>query len=339
MPTISASPNPVGIYSANVPTFTNVSWNTESRSTGVVDYTENGGAPIPLGGGAAAGSASLEVKLGITYRLSLKTELVAGAGLVEVASAIVTTFDLRQQLAAGFSQHHVPELRPQLITNLVVQPAVDSVIISFRTRFPTIPTTELRDDAGNWVDGKLPLLGGLRTRHRVEFGFEEGLALDSKHSFKIEAFGPNRNLPKAVAEGEFITGRRDVDVNFEVIDVLNDTDSGGAGEFSITFGVGDVGTTAALGPPQSWKGDITDRDPPVNLNKTFPLTNAHRLLWLQVTVDENDQEPWGGIAARGSRPEFKQPGGTYFDDGDLERVRLTIHVDVDTDTVQFVIPF
>jgi hypothetical protein len=337
MPTISASPNPVGIYSASVPTFTNVEWNTESRTVGVVEYSENGSGPKALGGGAPSGNVPLQVKLGSTYRLSLKTD--TGGGLVEVATAMVTTFDLRQQMAAGFTQHHVPEFRPQLITNLVVQPAVDSVIISFRTRFPTIPTTELRDDAGNWVDGKLPLLGGLRTRHRVEFGFEQGLALDRKHSFKIEAFGPNRNLPKAVAEGEFITGRRDVDVNFEVIDVLNDTDSGGAGEFSITFGVGDVGTTAALGPPQSWRGDITDRDPPVALNKAFSLTNAHRLLWLQVTVDEDDQEPWGGIAARGSRPEFEQPGGSYSDDGDLERVRLTIHVDVDTDPGQFIIPF
>ena len=346
MPTIIASPNPVGIYSVNVPTFTIVSWDTETPSNGFVEYSENGGDPSPLGSAAPSGSVPLQVKLGSTYRLSLKTKTVSG-GLVEVASAMVATFDLRQQMAAGFSQAFVPQLGmpamlPQMISGLVVRPGIDMVQISFRTTLPTIPTTELRDEAGNWVDGKLPLFGGLRTRHNVEFGFEEALALNHKHSFRIEAFGPTGDPAspnKAVITGEFMTGRRHADVMWEVLDVRNDSDSGGAGELDFLFRVGDVATGAALGPPSFWEGDIVDRNPPVDLGIVMPLTDAHRELWLEVIGDENDQEPYGGIAAIGAGPNFTGPGAEYFDDGDIQRVSLTIVVSIDTDPGRWMIPF
>ncbi len=349
MPTISASPSPVGVYSRNPPKATTfVSWNTESAAVGTASVSENGGQPKTLGSGQAGGPVPIEVTLGSTYRLSLTVPPgIGGGGAGEVAAAMVETFDLRQQMAAGFSQAFVPQLGmpqvlPQIITGLVVRPGIDTVQISFRTTLPTIPTTELRDEAGNWVDGKLPLFGGLRTRHEVEFGFEKALALNKKHSFKIEAFGPTGDPAspnKAVVTGEFITGRRHADVMFEVLDVRNDSDSGGAGEFDFLFRVGDVGTGAALGPPSFWDGDIVDRDPPIDLGIVMPLTDVHRELWLEVIGDENDQEPYGGIAAIGAASDFKGPGGYYYDDGDIQRASLTIVMNIDRDPGRWMIPF
>ena len=344
MPTISASPSPVGVYSRNPPKATTyVSWNTESAAVGTASVSENGGQPQTLGSGQAGGPVPLEVTLGSTYRLSLTVPSGIGGGgaPVEIANALVETFDLRQQMAAGFSQAFVPQLGmpkvlPQMITGLVVRPGVDTVQIAFRTTLPTIPTTELRDDAGNWVDGKLPLFGGLRTRHEVEFGFEEALALNTKHSFKIEAFGPTGDPAspnKAIVTGEFITGTRNVDVVWEMLDLHDDSDSTGAGELSFAFAVGDVGTGAALGNPSFLNRDMSDADPPIDLGITQALTDVHRELWLQVLAHEDDKDflPFSGISSRGMIPSFEGPGGRYEDDGDAERVELTIVANVDTD--------
>ena len=352
MPTLTATPNPVGIFrtSTSADSTTTVHWDTEVARPGFVDVSENGQTPKPLGGGARSGDVTLPVTLGSSYRLSLKMDPLGGGGQkIEVATTTVATYDIRQQLAAGFSQAFVPQLGmpsvlPQLITNLIVQPGVDTVRISFRTNLPTIPTTELRDENGNWVDGRMPLFGGPRTLHEVEFGFDKALALDKKHSFKIEAFGPTGDPVspnKTVCTGEFVTGTRNVDVMFEVIQVLDDSDSGGVGEFSITFGVGDVETGAALGNPQSWIGDLDDDDPPRDLGKIFSLTNAHRSLWLEVIADEDDKG-FGfasGLSARGSRPSFEGAGGKFTDDGSIQRADLTIVVDVGTDPGRFMIPF
>ena len=345
MPTISASPNPVGVYAPSTGQATTmVSWNTESAANGTVSYSENGGLDQPLGGGMPAGDVWLPVNLGSTYRLSLKVPGgVAGGGgaPVEVESAMVTTFDLRAEIAAGFSQAYVPKLRPQMITNLVVKPGIDTVRLSFRTTFPTIPTTELRDSAGNWIDGRMPLFGGLRKRHEVEFGFEEALALNHEHSFKIEAFAPpgaNISPNKAVVEGKFITGRRHVDVMFETLDVHDDGDSGGAGEFRIRFTAGDVATGAQLGNYAYFAGDISDDDPPIDLGKTLSLTDAHRKLWVEVLAHENDHEL--GIKHLLVWPTpYDGPSGIYRDDGVEEIVRLVIDVDVDTDPGRWMIPF
>ena len=343
MPTISASPNPVGVYSRNPPRATTyVSWNTESGAVGNASVSENGGQPKPLGSGQAGGPVPLEVTLGSTYRLSLTIPPgIGGGGPTEVAAAMVETFDLRQQMAVGFSQSFVPQLGmpsvlPQMITGLVVRPGVDMVQIAFRTTLPTIPTTELRDDAGNWVDGKLPLFGGLRTRHEVEFGFEDALALNTKHSFKIEAFGPTGDPAspnKAVVTGEFITGTRNVDVVWEMLDLHDDSDSTGAGELSFAFAVGDVGTGAALGNPGFLNRDISDDEPPIDLGITLALTDVHREIWLQVLAHEDDKDflPFSGISSRGMIPSFEGPGGRYEDDGDAETVELTIVANVDTD--------
>ena len=55
--------------------------NLHGRTVGVVEYSENGSGPKALGGGAPSGNVPLQVKLGSTYRLSLKTD--TGGGLVE----------------------------------------------------------------------------------------------------------------------------------------------------------------------------------------------------------------------------------------------------------------
>ena len=351
MPTINASPNPVGVYSAATPATTLISWFTEAAYSGIVYVIENGVDKGPMAGQQPGGDRRgtdlpfNEVRLGSAYRFSLRR---ANDVNVEIAFVDVTTFDLRTQLATGFGSSSVaqlggPQIVPQIITNLVVKPGIDTVRIAFRTTRPTIPTTELRDENGNYVDGRMPLFGGLRTRHEAVFGIETPLALNKKHSFRIEAFGSTNDPAspnKAVVTGEFMTGRRNVEVFFESLDLHDDSDSGGVGELSFAFGVGDVGTGAILGPSQFFSRDMSDKDPPLTLTNTFSLTDAHRLLWLRVFAAEDDHDFPGGIGAVGMRlGNWDGPGGRYRDDGDLETADLTIVANVETDPGEWTIPF
>ena len=52
------------------------------------------------------------------------------------------------------------------------------------------------------------------------------------------------------------TGARTVSFLFDLIHVRNDGDPAGAGEFTFTFGVGDVITSQLLGPVESFEDDI-----------------------------------------------------------------------------------
>jgi hypothetical protein len=340
MASISASPNPVGVYSAGGRGSTTITYDLRPE-------LQLGGGTLHVSDGVMQEDIVLnlpfgaidyaKIEYGKTYTFTLRS------GSSDLASTMVTTFDLRQQLAAGFSQAYVPQLRPQMITNLVVKPGIDTVRISFRTTLPTIPLTEIRDHNGTYVDGRMPLFGGRRTRHEVMFGLETPLALNEKHSFKIEAFGSTKNPSspnKAVVTGEFITGTRNVDVMYEMLDVHDDGDSTGAGEFTFAFAVGDVETGAPLGNPGFLSRDISDKDPPIDLGITLPLTDVHRQIWLEVIAHEDDGDFWRGLHAVGIRPErFDGAGGKYSDDGQLEIVDLTIVMDVDTDPGRWMIPF
>ena len=316
MASISVSPNPVGVYTA--------------AGMGITTITYDFRPELKLGGGTlhvSDGVMQEDIVLNLPFGAIDYTKIEHGktyiftlrSGSFDLASTMVTTFDLRQQMAGGFSQSYVAPARPQMITNLVVKPGIDTVRISFRTTLPTIPTTEIRDHNGTFVDGRMPLFGGLRVRHEVEFGLEAPLALNQKHTFKIEAYGPTKNPSspnKAVVTGEFITGTRNVDVMYEKLDVHDDSDFGGSGECSFMFAVGDVETGAQLGPHSFMsRRDISDKDPPIDLGIKLSLTDVHRLLWLEVIGSEDDGEPWGGIQGRGMRPEFTGVGGTYSDDG------------------------
>ena len=348
MATITASLNPVGIYSANVGKDITIRWATELRERGKVSVLVNGTPKPPeLGGQSAQGSATYNVTTPNTYTFVLRRV----DNDAELARLEVTTYDLRDEIIAGFAGAYLPELRPQMITHLRVKPGIDTVAISFRTTRPTIPTTEIRDDQGNYVDGRMPLFGGLQTRHQAVFGIERPLALNKKHSFRIEAFGttkdpgnPNKpaNSNKAVATGEFMTGRRHVDVFWETLDVHDDSDPFASGEFYISYGVGDVETQALLGSP-GWVigADISDDDPPLDLGETMSLTDAPRKLWLQFTAADNDQTL--GIAVlidpMGLWPTYSEPGGRFRGAEDEERATVTVHADVDTDPGRTMIPF
>lgn len=351
MPTLSASPNPVVFYSATAPATTTVRWNTEGRFSGIVYVSINGGKAEPLpgqGSGAPSGTGlTLPVSFGSVYRLSLKR---ADDTSVELASVIVTTSDLRAQIAEGFSQAYLPQLRPQMITNLVVTPGVDTVRVSFRTTRPTIPTIGIYDANGAYLDGRMPLFGGLQTKHGAEFGVDRPLALGSKHKIVIDAFGAtgNASSPRKVTQTvEFISGTRSADVTFENVDVHDDGDTGasGAGEIVFSFGVGDRSTGQLIGPSVQWPAvgvaEISDDDGQVDIGVTLPIPAAPRIIWAQVIATDDDSGTLPGQDAVRFflPPKFEEEGSRYFVRAAAAHASVTVSIDLGTESGRFAIPF
>jgi hypothetical protein len=350
MATITASPDAVGFYATGGQASTIVDWNTGASFPGIVFVAIGGLIEKKLAGQQAAGARRGSLPLRVTYPNFYYLSLKRADNLIEIAHTVVTTFDLRQQLAEDFAAAYLPQLRPQMITHLVVKPGVDTVRISFRTTRPTIPTTELRDDNGKWVDGRLPLFGGLQTVHEAKFGIEKPLALDTKHTFKIEAFGATgkKNSPnKAVVTGEFMTGTRTVDVMFETLNVHDDGDPGprGKGEFMFSFGAGEAETGALMGEPAFWpdtgKVDISDDDPPADLDKKISLASAPGRLWLQVIGKEHDRTimPWETGLGLGIRPVFEGSGSSYHGLEAAQQADVTTILNLGSTPGRRMIPF
>lgn len=258
----------------------------------------------------------------------------------------VSTVDLRVQLAEGFSSSYLPQLRPQVITHLRVKPGIDTVAISFRTTRPTIPVVESRESNGAFLEGRLPLLGGLQTRHTCVFGLDKPLAPNTKLNFRIEAFGPTldpASLNKAVVTGEFMTGARIAEVFFESLDVLAYSDPGD-GEFMFVFGVGNAETGALLDTtfwPDLGTTDIGEDDSAVPLNQRTSLLPSPVRLWLQVMGTESDYAmPWDSRSIGSGLPlQFKGVGRKYEESGIAQRSTVTVIVDIGEEPGRRMIPF
>lgn len=341
----TATPSSIGIYGAGSGTST-IHWETDEGYNGIVYVRIDNGPEEKLGGsqdrGARRGNLPLALNLGQVARLSLRR---VDNG-VEIASLQVDTYDVRAELAGGFSQAYFPNLRPQLITNLVVTPGVDTVRVRFRTTRPTIPTVGLFGPDNVYVDGRMPLFAGLQTLHQFEFGMDKPLALGAKHTLHIEAFGATGDATsprKVIRQVEFVSGTRSADVSFETIKVRNDSDSGGDGEIAFAFAVGDRGTGEKIGDhvyfPASGYLEISDDDPALAVGVTIPLPSAPRVIWAQVNGSDDDSSSWPLDGLRFLLPpEFKGEGGSYRDQYSSENVDLAVSVDLGDEPGRFAIP-
>lgn len=340
MAAISASPNPVGVYSKTVGATTTLTWDTQLagiRPNGKVFVSVNNGPETEVPGQAAQGAPTGTISFSVTIPNTYTFVLRRVATQEELARVVVTTYDLRNEMIAGFAAPFIPALRPQMITSVSVKPGVDTVRISFNTVRPTIPLTTLMDASGTKIDVRFPLFGGLRTSHEAIFGVEVPLAQEAKHIFRIVAAGPtgNKSSPKeAVVTGEFMTGRRNVEIFFDTVDVKSDGDPwpSGSGEFSFAFGAGDAESALPMGEPWPEYGpdDISDDDPPVSLNKQISILHGPRRLWVQVVGAENDSTlwPWDWGIGLGRRPTFTGPGTSYAANAAAEQTSVTTVFDI-----------
>lgn len=346
MATITASPNPVGVYSTSVGAKTTILWDTQLAGfvLGTVIVLVNGTDEKEVAGSAPAGTFDYQVTTPNSYTFVLRR----ADNQAELARVTVTTYDLRSEMIEGFTAPFVPALRPQMITNLSVKPGVDTVRISFKTGRPTIPLTTLLDASGAKVDARFPLFGGLQTSHEAIFGIERPLEQEAKHSFRIVAAGPtgNQNSPKeAVVTGAFVTGKRKIDIFFDTVNVHNDGDPGpsGSGEFMFRFGAGDAETTLPMGEPWPEYGpdDISYDDPPVGLNKQITIPHGPSQLWVEVVGVENDRTawPWDWGSALGTRPTFTGPGSTYAATAAVEQASVASVLDIGSEPGSWTMAF
>ena len=302
---ITAGPNPVGFWSPSDTGTTTISWNTDAGN-GVVTLSIDGGAETTFDDpGKNKNTKSLStVKLGHTYVLTLR--LKSNNKFLDAVT--VTTEDLEQWLVDHTVDWGTRELGmsppAQVITDLTVVPGVDTVRISFRTAQPTIPSVTVQTEDGTQVAGWLPLLGGMRTQHECLLGQNSPLAQETLHRSRIVANGTTflGKPHESVVTGSFVTGSRKVTLFFDRINVRKDGDTGlkGAGEFTFVFQAGDadLGKPAVAQFQELWgEGDVSDDDPPIDVNRMITIPHAPRRIWAQVVGDESDfSSPWGSGA-------------------------------------------
>jgi hypothetical protein len=96
---------------------------------------------------------------------------------------------------------------------------------------------------------------------------------------------------KAEATGTFRTGFRAATVSFDSIHVRHDS----SGDLFFQFGVGNADTHSLLGQDSFKTDDNVDDGEDVAVNKDVTISAAPRVLWAQVTCDEDDNTFWTAL--------------------------------------------
>ena len=329
---ITASPNPVGFWSPSDKLATTISWNTDGAGNGYVNVSDNGAVEQPFDVGANTGKHSKVFStpaLGHVYVFKLYRE----SNNKLLASVTVTTVDLEQQMLDRTTEWAMQEqrMRPpgQTITDLSVAAGADTVRVSFKTVQPTIPTVTVTTDDGTQVAAWLPLIGGLQTQHEVTLGQNVPLDQETHYHVRISAFGTT-SLGKhvdVVVTRTFTTGFRKVTLSFDKINVRKDGDPAGAGEFEYYFHVGDAGAGTLLVWDTWGERDISDDDPPVDVNKVIVLDHAPRSVYAIVLGVDEDFDvipyPGEGLPEYYPKVEFQGEGSWWASSYDYDSAWVT----------------
>lgn len=309
-----------------------VSWDTGDPAVkGRIFHSANGAPEAPLPGpplraGTLTDKIALDQVLTLVLRKATNGE--------EMARTKVTT---RKDALATYMTD--PDL--DFIFSLKVNPGVDTLGIAFQTKQPAVPYVEIRrHDGGELVDSWMG--GSFRQQHQNEFnGFGRGLPQETVLDVRIVALkdagggrvslGTGAHNPEV--RGPVTMGARTVSFLFDLIHVRTDGDPGGAGEFTFTFGVGDVATQKRLGPSQVWgEGDIPagyDRE----VSKLFTVDHAPRRLWAQVNAWEDDTSFFNpetqGFGWPALGPAFSPPGSNGYETDYGSFASVTGHFDTD----------
>src|SRR5215210_6781906 len=263
-PTITANPNPVafvGYYFTGATKNTTITWDAGGNTKGRVFVSVNGGPETLFDGnpqgGNGQGAKVATVQLGQTLEFRLRQ---ANAANTLLASVKVTT----ERETLGLPDAAIEALKRtdlQHIYDLKVSPGIDAVTITFRTRQPTNPLVMITNTQTGDLDG-LWAREEKKQDHSVVFeGGSEWLAQNTLFNYRIIAGAMPGSLgpSKVEATGTFRTGLRTATVFFDQIFVQLDGDGDTPGEFTFSFGVGDVNTHGLLGEPQVYgEASITD---------------------------------------------------------------------------------
>lgn len=330
---ITASPNPVGFWAPSDARKTTISWDTDGAGKGYVNVTLDTGPENPFDVDANAGKHSKDfstpdLALGHSYTFTLHRK----DNDKVLAKVTVATEDLEQRMLDLASEWAMRQRAlggaPQAVTDLTVAAAVDTVRISFRTVQPTIPSVTVTDAGGTQVASWLPLFGGLQTQHECILG--QNIPLDQLTSYhlRIVASGTYFGKPHdAVVTRTFTTGSRKVTLFFDSIDVRKDGDPGGAGEFEFYFRAGDSDGGALLGSEVWGEGDISDDDPPVDVNRTIAIEQAPRGVYALVLGVDQDFDvipyPGEGLPDYAPTAEFQGEGSWWASSYDYDAAWVT----------------
>jgi hypothetical protein len=262
-----------------------------------------------------------------------------------VLAAVTVTTDVSTLPPVGVEVFNPAELaRGQGIYSLWVDPGVDSVAMSFKTRQATNPFIEVfNQHTGELAD--LWMRPEKITTHSMVFkgyGIGKAMAQDTRHTYRIVANAlPGSVGPSKVEEtGSFRTGARSATVFFDNIHMRLDGDPNSPGDFTFGFGAGDVDTQELLGDAY-YGNDIAIKDGHIEVvNRAITIPSpAPPMLWVQVTSVEDDFVFPSGLAVVGVQPTFAPPGSHVIEDTDFVAVDVTEHFDISQSLEKTITPF
>lgn len=314
--TLKASKNPVYV-TAGSSNKTTISWDTDGNFNATIYREINtvvpvGGTPdvfaVIKSGGPQAGSRDqvIELGLGDVYTFTLRRDVPNTL----LAVTTVTIKDLEQVLVASAVRSLESERMihpPQGIRSLRVEPSVDTVRVSFRTVYPTIPQIEVETVDGQNVGRVIPFLSGLQTRHATIVGLADPLPQDQTLRLRITVPGqsslrtgkPARDVVRTV---EFKTGARLIAVSFDRLQVRADGDNGNKGDFRFGFVAGDSSEGQYYGVGVH-KEDIPATDPRDNVWRALHLSRTIGYVTHEVNVIvqglDDDQHIFSGFGYPG----------------------------------------
>jgi hypothetical protein len=335
-PTITASPNPVtfSLYFTGANKNTTITWDAGGNTKGRVFVSVNGGPETLFDGnpqgGNGQGAKVASVQFGQTLEFRLRQSNAANTLLASVK--VTTEKELLTLPGAAIEALKRTDL--QHIYDLEVSPGIDNVTITFRTRQPTNPQVYITNTQTGDLDG-LWARQEKKQDHSIVFeGGSDGLAQNTLFNYRIiaQAMPGSIGPSKVEATGTFRTGLRTATVFFDQIFMRLDGDGDTPGEFTFSFGVGDVNTHGLLGEPQFYGDEtsITDRHTE-QVDKVFTIPTAPRRLWAQVNALEDDDyyNPFdAGFHGHGIGASFEWPGTHGWEDEYYAFASVTEHFDI-----------
>lgn len=340
---ITANPAAVGFWNPADKGKTNITWSSGVAAK-VFRFVDSAQDSPEFASASTGAQEDPKLELGHTYRYELRRN----SNDAVLASVTVTTYDLQETLGDRVAVGVVsdPALPAQHIINLTITPGIDLVRISFETTQPTIPQITCKATDGS-TNVAFALINGLQTKHTCTFGVNQPLPQDMEHTFTIVAAGhdPFNGTPKdAFATHTFRTGSRHATVIFDRIKVRKDSDNLSGGEIAFIFEAGDADTGARRGYLVREEQDISDDDPPVDVNLSIAMPKGPRRVWVRVSGTEDDITvfsiippfPSGGVDIVGD-PEVDVPSttGRSSDERDVAQVTDVFDISDITQLTEF----
>ena len=326
--TMTATPNPVLINAGQTTGKTTIVWNGDVEGPCQVREVV-GAVETPVAAPALVGSVTVDIGLG-THLYVLRP---TAGGNTPVASVTVTVKtkppNPNPSVLSGVQEGllSTSAIPIQAIIRVSVTPQADNAIFVFRTTVATIPILTItfdNPDTGRLLTTRFPVFAGARTEHVIEV---DRLPQGTNLFFKITAGNPLLwSSPSAVLRGSFRTGKVDLEIIFDRIVVIHDSDELSRGDLTFECFAGETETMSVFPIAHPVHQETLGDGQTAFIGQSIDIQAAPARIWVEVQCDDDDHFPipfpGEGLSVVGTAPGTGPANGfASTDDHDYAWIR------------------